>query len=131
MSITIPVPVDLKAVLWFGVGAFFARALGKRIDWEVQQTTWFKGLSGQKWGWLKQIILQRAMDCLHHWYIGLFLVVYASQPWLLWQPEWFWTHIEIPLGPYSLSWLGWGVFADDAPDLYARLKEFFPKRTET
>ena len=125
MSITIPVPVDLKAVLWFGVGAFFARAFGKRIDYDVQQTAWFKGLK-----WWQKLVLQRVMDGLHHWYLGLFLVVYASQPWLQWEPQVLWAHIKIPLGPYSLGWLGWGVFADDAPDLYQRLKEFFPKKAE-
>lgn len=86
----------------------FGRSFGKELDHDIQGTQWYKNLP-EEWRW----IVKRLLDFLHHWWMGLFLVVYASQFTLL--------HLK----EVEVTWFGWGLFADDIPDIPARLLEIW------
>lgn len=105
----VPVPSTLEQVLWMGIGITVARAFGKRCDYEIQRTDWFKGVSRlQRW------FLKAGLDALHHWWMGLLLVVYADVI-----AGW------VPIPQTIMYWLGVGVFVDDMPDLPSRIKDYF------
>jgi hypothetical protein len=110
--IEIPTPETLVQILWFGLGIVFARGFGKRLDEDIQASDWFC-----KQDAFIQAIAKRALDVAHHWWMGLILVVYATQPFLL-----FGNLVNVNA---ELVWFGWGVFIDDLPDLPLRIQGYF------
>jgi hypothetical protein len=97
INIPIPIPATLLQTTWFLIGIMFGRAF-KGIDEQTQKSTWFTARSP-----LTKFVLKRALDFLHHFWIGLLLVVYATQP--------------------ELIWFGWGMVIDDTPDIPRRIKK--------
>lgn len=103
MSLTIPIPVDNFQLVWLLIGMTFARAFGKKLDYTVQQTRFFKDLNQPLVKWLIKAIL----DFTHHWWMGAIIWLYAplivkiiSWPTLL--PE--------------VLFFGVGIFFDDIRD---------------
>ena len=103
IEIPIPEPPTLKAVFWFLL-AISAGQSFKDIDYDIQESDWYKAL-----GSFTQRIIKHALDFLHHWWMGLFLAVYAED-------------IAFILGgdPVIFYWFGWGLFVDDMPDVPKR-----------
>lgn len=95
MDIVVPTPASLLEWTWFLIGLTLGRAF-KGCDYQLQQTEWFK-----KQGKFTQWTIKRLLDFLHHFWIGLLLVVYAPYP--------------------ELIWLGWALFVDDLPDVPRRV----------
>jgi len=99
--IELPFPVSFVQIVWLGIGLTFGRAFGKQLDQNIQNSDWFKGLN-LVW----QNLLKRALDFLHHWWIGALLMVYFGD-------------VE------AVFWFGYGLLLDDIPDVPARLKKYF------
>lgn len=91
----------MEAWLWLGIGLMLSRSLGKGCDQSIQQSDWFENL-GPFWKWLAKSLL----DFLHHWWMGLILVVYYPD--------------SVPI-----VWFGWGMFIDDMPDVPKRIRKYF------
>lgn len=104
MPISLPVPVTLLQITWAIIGFMFGRAFGKQLDHTIQETEWFK-----KQKLMAQWTVRAILDFMHHFWIGLLLMVYAS------------------LSPYpsELYWFGYGLFIDDAPDIPSRFAKYF------
>lgn len=98
--ITIPTPATLLAITWSIIGFMLARAF-KNIDHTIQETTGYKDLDP-----ITQKFVAMLLDFLHHFWIGLLLMVYYPNT-----PE--------------IYWFGYGLFIDDLPDLPARFKKYF------
>jgi hypothetical protein len=114
MSITIPVPTTLEEALWFGIGLVFGRSFGKKTDYNIKQSEWFKNLKD----WQKEVV-SKSLDFLHHWWMGLYLVVYGvTAPQAL-------ISIFPMLSRVATYWFGWGLFVDDLPDLPDRIRDLF------
>ena len=96
-----PLPMTLLMVLWFGLGLIFGRAFGKKIDYDIQQSDWFKSQS-----LVVQFIVKRMLDFTHHWWIGALLMVYVP---------------KVP----EVHWFGYRLLADDFPDIPDRIKKYF------
>ena len=113
MSLNIPWPDTLFQVTWALIGFTFARAFGKQLDQDIQSSHWFKSLQGSQsliWGivppeLLGNLIL-RLLDFLHHFWMGLLLMIYYP-------------------ASSELYWVGWGLVLDDAPDIPARFAGYF------
>lgn len=100
MSVTIPTPETLLALVFAGIGIAFGRGFGKRLDQDIQNSEWFKHRSP-----ITRNFLKRMLDVLHHWWMGGLLMVYYPDT-----PEFY--------------WFGWGLFVDDLPDIPPRLLKF-------
>jgi hypothetical protein len=98
--IEIPVPQTLLQFLWIGVGLQLALAYGEKLDDQICSALWFTSLPDVVKG-----LLQRTMKFIHHWILGLILVVYAAQV-----GAYLGGHVD------EVLWLGWGIFAGDALD---------------
>jgi hypothetical protein len=99
MSITVPIPATFEQAVWLAMGLTFGRAFGKKLDWDIINSNWFK-LQPM----VIQNILSRALDCLHHWWIGALLMLYPP------------TSFSV-----ILYWFGAGLLLDDLPDIPKRL----------
>lgn len=110
MPVQIPFPTTLIHLTWACIGFMFARAFGKQIDQDIQNGDWFKSLPP---AW--QSIVKRLLDFLHHFYIGLLLMISYKI-----DEVFFWG-----VTPVSLYWFGWGLFIDDIPDIPQRLLRYF------
>lgn len=99
--IVIPTPETLLAVTWFLIGFCFGRGLGKRLDQEIQASYWFRRRSPVVRG-----TIRRLLDCTHHFWIGLLLMVYSQ-------------------GGEEVFWFGCGLFVDDWPDIPRRYRKLF------
>lgn len=106
-----PIPENMLQVLWLGLGIVFARSFGKSLDEDIQESGWF---SSQ--GVFTQNVVKRLLDVLHHWWMGLALIVYSA-PFML-----FGYHVNLN---QELFWMGWGIFYDDLPDLPIRIQGYF------
>lgn len=95
----LPIPQTFLQAVWMGVGLTFGRAFGKDLDYNVQQSDWFKNRN-----YLIQLFLKRLMDFLHHWYMGALLMIYFSE--------------------LEVYWFGFGLLIDDLPDIPSRIKKF-------
>jgi hypothetical protein len=96
MSIVVPIPTTFEGAVWLAIGVTFGRAFGKKVDWDVINSDWFKALPSTQ-----QNIVSRLLDFLHHWWAGALLMLY------------------IPGAiPY---WFGAGLLLDDLPDVPERL----------
>lgn len=100
LNIPLPIPQTLFAATWFLIGFTFARAFGKQLDQMVQQTDWFLTLDAPR-----QWLVKASLDFLHHFWMGLLLMIYAPSE--------------------SYYWFGYGVFIDDLPDVPRRFKKWF------
>lgn len=100
---TFPIPTSNIEIFWTLLGIQFAYAFGSKLDYEMQQTEWFKSLDPIIRGTLK-----RLMDFLHHWWIGAFLWLYAEQ-----------IAIRLGLMNYSteILFFGFGILVDDIRDI--------------
>jgi hypothetical protein len=98
MSIVVPIPSTFEQAVWLAMGVTFGRAFGKKLDWDVINTEWFKSLSP-----IMQNVVSRLLDCTHHWWIGALLMLYS--------PAMFGV---------ILYWFGAGLLLDDLPDIPQR-----------
>jgi hypothetical protein len=98
LSIVVPIPTTFEGAVWLAIGVTFGRAFGKKIDWDVINSDWFKKLTP-----LQQNVLSRVLDFLHHWWAGALLMLYV--PGMI---------------PY---WFGAGLLLDDLPDVPERLSK--------
>jgi hypothetical protein len=103
LELVIPEPNSLLALFWFLL-AISAGQSFKDADQQIQGTEWFNNLPGF-WQWLVKSLL----DFTHHWWMGLFMVVYAYELVYL-----FGGSVDV------WTWFGWGLFADDLPDVPRR-----------
>lgn len=101
--IEVLVPASRLEVGWWLIGGGFARAFGKKLDYDIQQTPWFKQLDP-----LSKNMVKRLLDFLHHWWIGWIMMEYISK--------------AVPFS-VEVYWFGAGILVDDLPDLVLRLKE--------
>jgi hypothetical protein len=92
-------------------GFQFALAFGKRADAEVQNTVWFKSLTG----WQKYLVAS-SLNFLHHWYVVI-LAYYLPG----FMPEPYLTPVQ---------WLLIGIFWDDVHD-YNNLVRRYQKSLKT
>ena len=103
--IELPIPLTFEQWVWLGIGITFARAFGKRLDHDIQNTIWFIDLPG--WA---QWVLKRLLDFLHHWWMGALLMLY---------------------GPGLICyWFGYGLFLDDLPDIPGRIGRYLKVRVK-
>ena len=114
MLLDIPVPTVNLEIVWLLIGMSFARSFGKKLDWSIQQSTFFndRGSIG-KW------ILGRIMDFTHHWWMGAIMWLYAP----LIVKTFFW-----PTLLQEVYWFGVGIFIDDLRDFKHVLARY---KTET
>ncbi len=109
MSLELPVPSTLLQVTWLLVGFTFSRAFAKNLDRSVQETTLFKAQ-----GKFAQTLIKNLLNFLHHFWIGLLLIVYSAP-------------IASPLrfSPDIITFFGLGLFLDDLPDIPQRFRKYF------
>lgn len=108
--ITLPTPENLVQITWLFIGFMFGRAFGKQLDQEVQNSQWFKNRHP-----LCQWIIKRCLDFLHHFWIGLLIMIYVCDPCI--------STID-----NEAYWFGYGLFLDDVPDIpkrFIRLIKYF------
>ncbi len=115
MSITIPIPVDNFQIVWLLIGMSFGRSFGKKLDYSIQQTQFFKDL-GPFW----QGMIKRLLDFSHHWWMGALIWLYAS----LITKRFFWPSLEL-----EIMWFGVGLFLDDIRD-FKHVLARYKKTTE-
>lgn len=117
MSLTIPIPIDNFQLIWLLIGMSFGRAFGKKLDYEIQQSEWFK----KQPSW-RQSIIRRILDFSHHWQYGALVWLYA------------------PLIVKALSWptllpevlfFGVGIFIDDIRDFQHVLDRYKSETEDT
>ncbi len=109
MSLTLPVPGSLLQVTWLIIGFMFGRAFAKSLDQTVQATEAFK-----RQGKFVQTLIKNALNFLHHFWMGLLLIVYAAQ-----------IGGQLRLDADIVAFFGLGLFIDDLPDVPARFKKYF------
>ncbi len=109
MSLELPVPSTLLQVTWLLVGFMFSRAFAKNLDHAVQETDQFKAQ-----GKFAQTLIKNLLNFLHHFWIGLLLIVYSAQ-------------IASPLhfSPDVIAFFGLGLFLDDLPDIPQWFRKYF------
>ena len=95
MGIVIPTPETVLTWTWFLMGITFGRA-GANLDQIVKTSQWYIGLVGPM-----KALVDVVLDCLHHWWIGMMLVLYT---------------------PYlETQWFGWGLVSSDTIDIPVRV----------
>lgn len=94
------IPGNFEQFLWWGIGGSFARAFGKKLDYEIQRGPRFEELP--LW---QQCIVKRMLDFMHHWWVGGLFMQYGIYG----------------VDPTISYWFGAGVLVDDLPDLYKRI----------
>ncbi len=99
MPFEVALPQTLQEVTWLIIGFMVGRAF-KGIDQAIQKTH-----SYQHQNPLTKQVIKNTLNFFHHFWIGLLLVCYAPIP--------------------ELTWLGWGLFIDDLPDMPKRFKGYF------
>ncbi len=102
MSLTIPIPIDNFQIIWLLIGMSFGRNFGKKLDYQIQETPFFKSLPGPLRGTIKRIL-----DFTHHWWVGAIIWLYAP----LITSIWFWPSLQT-----EITWFGIGLFLDDIRD---------------
>ena len=112
MVLEIPVPILNLEIVWLLIGMTFARSFGKKLDYTVQQTQFFKDLNLPLVAWFIKAVL----DFTHHWWMGALIWLYA--PLIVARLHWPTLHLEV-------FWFGVGIFIDDIRDfkhVWARYK---------
>jgi hypothetical protein len=109
LSLSLPVPGTLLQVTWLIIGFMFGRAFAKYLDRTIQAADEFKCQNK-----LTQTLVKNALNFLHHFWMGLLLIVYASQ-------------IASPLRIEAdvVAFFGLGLFLDDLPDVPRRFRKYF------
>ena len=102
VSLTVPLPDTWLEATWFLIGFMLGRA-GAQIDYVVKQSQWFTQLPSTQ-----QKFAEMGLNFLHHFWIGMLLMVYAIDP------------IKT-----EMYWFGVGLFVDDMPDIPARFAKWF------
>ena len=97
--VILQIPKTLLEITWFLIG-FFAGRAGAKTDNIVKRSEWYSKLSKTK-----KKIVGMFLEFLHHFWIGLLLMVYATCP--------------------EMYWFGYGLFIDDLPDIPSRFIEWF------
>lgn len=105
MSIQIPTPETFEQAVWLGMGIIFGRSFGKKLDWDIQQGEWFKGLHP-----ILQGTVKRMLDATHHWWLGALIMLYLPVV-NIWG-------VMIPI-----YWWGLGLVLDDLPDIPPRIRK--------
>ena len=106
------VPTSFEALVWWGIGGGLARSFGKQLDQDIQEGAWFAEQSP----WVQNLV-KRLLNFLHHWWGGALIMLYGPT----YLPQW----------PVQVYWFGAGIFVDDLPDLYVRVKEMKAVIAET
>lgn len=101
MSVTLPAPETLFEITWLIVGFMFARSIAKPLDHYIMELEEVKKLRPV---WSK--LISMLLDFLHHFWIGLLLMVYNAPT-------------------TATYWFGYGLFVDDLPDLPPRFVKMF------
>ncbi len=109
MSLTLPVPNTLLQVTWLIIGFMFGRAFAKNLDQSVQATDAFKRQNK-----FTQTLIKNALNFLHHFWMGLLLIVYGVQ-----------LGSFLQLDADVVAFFGLGLFLADLPDVPARFKKYF------
>ncbi len=107
--IELPVPSTLLQITWLLIGFTFARAFGKNLDQNVKSSKFYNVQSK-----VAQWVISGLLDWLHHFWVGLLLMVYAAQ-----------VSIIIPVDADALFFFGLGMFIDDLPDVPRRFQKYF------
>jgi len=97
-------PQTIEQLLWLLLSFSTSLTFFKELDHELQETEPFKKLAEDKSliGILKYRASKVALDLLHHWYIGLGLIIYSNTP--------------------ILQWIGGGLLVADIPDFIGRVE---------
>lgn len=101
MSLQVPIPINNYEIIWLLIGMSFGRNFGKKLDYGIQQSEWFKELSPTLQGTIKRIL-----DFTHHWWIGA----------LIWLYPHIWIKYLWPSLLLEITWFGVGIFLDDIRD---------------
>ncbi len=110
----IPVPSTLLQITWLLIGFTFARAFGKNLDQSVKASVFFHNQ-----GCVVQWVLAGLLNWLHHFWVGLLLMVYAGP-----------AAAVFPVNSEALYFFGLGMFIDDLPDIPRRFRKYFQGFTE-
>jgi len=103
-------PQTLLGATWLVVGFLFGKSFGKQLDQKIQNKEWFKNQSGTVQWFAKTL-----MDFLHHFWIGLLLMLYAPQI----------ASLHSLMDYQAVYWFGVGLFLDDLPDVPSRFRKYF------
>jgi len=98
-------PVSTEMLLWELLAFSSSLLFFKELDYDLQQTEWFKAYAEDKSvkGVLMSRLVKVLLDGLHHWWAGLGLILYS--------PE------------IHLRWVGAGLLVADLPDFKRRLDD--------
>ncbi len=110
MSISIPIPENFLQSVWLALGIQFGRCFGKKLDYDIQNSEWFKQQHP-----LTQGIIKRLLDFTHHWWIGALLMIYITNPLIV-------LGLTFNLDK-EFYWFGAGLLLDDLPDIPQRLSK--------
>ena len=98
-----PIPSDNYQIFWALMGAQFGGSFGSELDYGIQESEWFKKQNPWVQGFIK-----RALDFLHHWWMGAFLWLYA-------------VNVASFIGSQTLKipimFFGFGLMVDDLRDI--------------
>jgi len=98
-------PASTEMLLWELLAFSSSLLFFKELDYDLQQTEWFKAYAEDTS--VKGIFMYRLvkvlLDGLHHWWMGLGLILYA------------------PI--VHLQWIGAGLLVADLPDFKRRLDD--------
>jgi len=104
-SFVFPIPTTNIQIFWSLLGAQFGRSFGKQLDQGIQAGDTFQGLTD----WQKDIV-KRILDFTHHWWVGGFLWLYATEI----------NNLMIDGGTgfiIPLTFFGFGLMVDDMRDI--------------
>jgi hypothetical protein len=112
--IELPIPSTLLQITWLLIGFTFGRAFGKNLDQSFKASDFYKNQN-----LTVQWLISGLLDFLHHFWVGLLLMVYAGQVTAL-----------LPIEADALTFFGLGLFIDDLPDVPRRFQKYFKGLTE-
>jgi hypothetical protein len=107
--VKLPLPDTLLQITWLLISFTFGRAFAKSLDQSLQQTDAFK-----KQNKFMQVLAKNGMNFLHHFWMGLVLMVYAAD-----------LAAILGISGHVVLFFGLGLFIDDLPDVSARFKKYF------
>jgi len=103
-ELVIPYPSGLEDWTWLLIGLMFARAFGKPLDYWIQRTSIYARLPR-----IGKLLVKSLANFLHHFWVGLLLMTYAS----------------LTAFPNPVFWFGAGLFLADMPDVPERFRKYF------
>jgi len=113
-GIVIPLPLPppaptMAAFYYFLMAGLVCRSFFKKLDWEIQQTPWFK----EREAWMQALVC-KFLDFFHHWWMGYGLMVFPNE-----------VAATIRLTALEVYWVGFAVLLDDLPDMPERIRKMF------